>query len=139
MPFTWESMQPTLFGALSSAELGHLDDLVYYITSKGLYAIVEVQNFGRYAGGVVGSDVPIAAFSDLWKKLAQHYKSNPHILFDIMNEPYNVPMQTVVDMSQDAINKIRSTGSENHILVEGNGWSSALYWTASGNGVLANL
>lgn len=139
IPFAWESMQPNLFGALSGTELGHLDDLVYYITSKGLYAIVELQNFGRYAGGVLGSDVPIAALGDVWKKLAQHYKANPHILFDIMNEPYDMPMQTVVNMSQQTINQIRSTGSENYILVEGNGWSSALYWSASGNDVLANL
>lgn len=139
IPFAWESMQPNLFSDLSSAELSHLDDLVYYITSKRLFAIVEVQNFGRYAGGVLGSDVPIDALGDLWKKLAQHYKANPHILFDIMNEPYDMPMQTVVDMTQEAINKIRSTGSENFILAEGNGWSSALNWISNGNGALANL
>ena len=139
VPFMWESMQPTLFGPLSDAELGYLDPLVSYITNNGLYVAIEAQNFGRYSGQVLGQDVPIQALADLWRRLADHYKYNSHVLFDIMNEPYAMPTQTVFDMSQAALTAIRGTGSQNTILVEGNGWSNARDWINSGNDLFSDI
>lgn len=137
--FRWESMQPIVNGPLSSMELQYLDALVNYATSNGLYVALDVHNFATHRGLKLGTDLSIDALADLWTRLAQHYKDNPLVIFDLMNEPNNMSTQSVVDMSQGAIDAIRGTGAENIVLVEGNSWSGAWHWLGSGSSELATL
>lgn len=136
--FLWESMQPALSGPLSQAELGYLDALVEYITGKGLYVALDIHNFSTYNGLKVGAGLPVDVFADLWARLAVHYRDNPFVIFDLMNEPNNMLAQTVLDMNQAAIDAIRATGAKNVALVEGNAWSGASNWLSSSS-MLAGL
>jgi endoglucanase len=137
--FLWENMQPVLQGSLSPTELGHLDALVNYATGKGLFVALDVHNYARHDGRKLGIDLPVEVLADLWSRLASHYKDNPRVLFDLMNEPNNMPTQTVKNMAQAAIDAIRATGAENTIMVEGNAWSGAWHWHSSDSGMLAEL
>ena len=89
LPFLWERLQQTKLGPLDPAELGRLDDIVNYATSKGLKIEIEPHNYGYGFNALVGSpDTPNSDFADLWSKLATHYKSNDKVIFGLMNEPH---------------------------------------------------
>src|SRR5262245_20112708 len=75
-PLLWERLQVTKRGPLDAAELGRLDDVVNYATSKGLKVIIDPHNYGYGFNTLVGSaDTPNSYFADLWSKLASHYRS----------------------------------------------------------------
>jgi endoglucanase len=71
--------------------------------------------------------VPVEVFADLWARLAERYKDNSRVIFDLMNEPNEMPIEAVKKMSQAAITAIRFSGARNPLLVEGNHWSGARF------------
>jgi endoglucanase len=148
LPFRWERMQPDLYGDLNSAELSRMDSFISHATKNGAYVILDPHNFGRYIDGdarfdiknlhndgrVIGGDLPSAALSDFWERLAFYYKENTFVIFGIMNEPHNLSTKALVAASNEAIDAIRSTGARNLILVPGNDWTSAERWYRSIDG-----
>jgi len=139
VPFAWERMQPTLSGALDSTQLGYMDTLVDYATSKGAYVILDPHNFGAYYGSVIGdSQDTIAGFASLWSQLATHYEGNSHVIFGLMNEPVGIDngggrpggtTEAWLNSANAAISAIRSAGASNLVLVPGNGYDGAWSWT----------
>lgn len=130
LPFRWERLQRQLDADFDTAELGRLDTTVTDMTGKGAYVIVEPHNFARYNGELVGSTaVPNSAFADLWAKLAQHYASNPRVLFGLMNEPHDMPTEQWRDGANAAIAAIRTAGAHNLIVVPGNAYTGAWCWS----------
>ena len=94
---------------------------------------------GTGLGNGVG-DVAItnAMFADFWGKMAAHYASNSHVIFDLMNEPANVSATTVKNSDNAAIAAIRANGATSQlILLEGTNYSGAWTWT-SNNGSFGN-
>jgi endoglucanase len=137
--FRWENLQPSLQAPLSADELSHIDEVINVATGRGLYVAIEPHNFGRYFGQAVGVDLPVEVFADLWTRLAEHYKDNSQVIFDLINEPNEMPIEAIEELSQAAITAIQSVGTQNLILVEGNHWSDAHFWLDSGSDVLAQL
>ncbi len=143
LPFRWERMQTTQFAALRASELQRMDTFVNFATAQGANVIIEPHNFQRYfpapdnfqqsAQGLVGSAVPNSAFVDFWTKLAEHYKNNGRVIFNLMNEPNSMPNNQLVDTTNLVIAGIRSTGATNIIHVPGNSWTGAHSWSSSGN------
>jgi endoglucanase len=149
VPFSWERMQQTLSGPLNTAQLGYMDSLVNYATSKGAYVILDPHNFAAYlqAGdstssviGATGSSVTTADFADLWSRLAAHYSGNSHVIFGLMNEPVGIDngggrpggtTEAWLNSANSAISAIRTAGATNLILVPGNGYDGAWSWTQS--------
>jgi len=130
VPFLWERIQRTLNGPLDATYSASLDSTVNYITNtKGVYVLIDVHNYARYNDAVLGSGLAFSAFADLWTKLATRYKSNPKVLFGLMNEPNTMPTQDVETGMQAAINAIRATGATNLITVPGNSWTGVHSWT----------
>src|SRR5262245_13238779 len=67
LPFLWERIQPTQGGQLDAAELGRLDDVVSYITGKGLKIEIELHDYGFGFGSLIGSaQTPNSSFGDGW-------------------------------------------------------------------------
>jgi endoglucanase len=139
LPFRWERLQPTQNGPLDATEFARLDSFVSYATSKGAYVAIEPHNFARYypdpadfqssTQGLVGTAaVPNSAFANLWSRLASDYKSNSHVIFNLMNEPNTIPTEQWVGSSNSAIAAIRSAGANNLVLVPGNAWTGAWTW-----------
>lgn len=133
--FSWELMQPTLNGNLSLDGYANVVKAkVDLLTNKGLYVMLEPHggssaNFVRYKGNVVGSAaVPNSSFADFWTKMAVLFQGNPRVIFGLGNEPNNIGTMQWFDAAQAAITGIRSVGSTNFIMVNGNGWSQPGGW-----------
>lgn len=54
-------------------------------------------------------------------------------MFDLMNEPHDIPAATVAGIMQAGVDAVRSTGATQLILVEGTSWTGAWTWSSSGN------
>jgi endoglucanase len=106
-----------------------------------MYVILDPHNFQRYypdpanfqssSQGLVGSAVPDSAFVDFWSRLAGIYKTNDHVIFNLMNEPNSMPTEQLVSSENAAIAGIRAAGATNLILVPGNGYTGAWTWNVN--------
>lgn len=134
LPFLWERLQPTLDGALDKDELARIDDVVSYATSKGLKVDLDVHNYGKYNGQLIGTPaVPTSAFADLWGKLAGHFASNSNVMFGLMNEPQQSDATSWLQSVNAAIGAIRSAGATQEVLVPGINWDGAWTWAGTPN------
>jgi endoglucanase len=115
-----------------------MDNFVNAAASAGGYVVLEPHNFQRYfpdpnnfqssSQGLVGSAVPASAYADFWGKVADHYKDNSRVIFNLMNEPNSMPTAQLVTSQNAAIAAIRNVGAKNLILVPGNQWTGAHSW-----------
>jgi len=129
IPFRWERIQPTLSGELDAAEYRRLADAVHQATAKKLFVILDVHNYAAYRNAPIGSpDVPVAAFADLWKRLAARFKTKTQVGFGLMNEPKGLPTETWLAAANAALAQIRAAGAKNLVFVPGNGWTGAHSW-----------
>jgi endoglucanase len=142
VPIRWERLQRSLNSPLDTTELNRLSTFVNYATSKGAFVIIEPHNFCRYypqpaanyqtaTVGLIGNDVPISAFADFWSRVANVYKTNPKVAFNLMNEPANMNTDVWVNAANSAIAAIRATGATNQIQVPGNRYTGAWTWNNS--------
>ncbi|KAL0954437.1 hypothetical protein HGRIS_003416 [Hohenbuehelia grisea] len=140
--FQLERLSPPatgLTGPFDTAYLGGLKTIVNYITGKGAFAVIEPHNFMIYNGTQITSTT---AFATWWKNLATIFRTNKHVIFDIINEPHDMPATQVFGLNQAAVNGIRASGARSQlILVEGTSWTGAWTWaSSSGNGdVFGNI
>ncbi|MCL2723917.1 MAG: glycoside hydrolase family 5 protein [Polyangiaceae bacterium] len=134
--FLWERLQPTANGEFDSAYFNKLDALVTYATSKGAHVILNPHNYARYYEQTVGSDqVPNSVFANLWQRLATHYAGNENVMFNLVNEPHDLPTLQWVGAANAAISAIRNAGATNTIIVPGNNWTGAHSWYDDTGGV----
>lgn len=133
LPFRWERVQPVPGGALNPDELAHIDAVIAHVGKRGGSLILDPHNSARHAGKVIGSpELPASDFADLWRRLAERYRSNRHVVFGLMNEPHAIDTGLWFAAAQDAIDAIRETGATNLILVPGTRWSGAHSWFSGG-------
>lgn len=103
--------------------------IVSYITSKGAYAIIDSQNFGRYYGNVI---TDTSGFQTYWKTIAARFASNSKVIFDTNNEYHDMDNTLVAQLNQAAINGIRAAGATSqYIFVEGNSYTGAWTWVCN--------
>ncbi len=135
LPISWESLQPTLNGALDPTYLAQIQSVVSYATAAGLKVDLDLHNQGAYDGNLVGSaQVPTSAFADLWGKLAGTFATNSNVLFGLMNEPGQASASDWLPSVNAAIGAIRAAGATSQeVLVSGVGFDNATYWTTDGN------
>jgi len=129
LPVLWERLQHQLQGDLDSEEMRRVDTVINYAGSLGIRVIIDVHNYAKYSGTVIGTPlVPLDAFGDLWRRLATRYRDNELVVFGLMNEPNGLRTETWLDAVNLAIAEIRRAGAKNLVLVPGNGWSAARSW-----------
>ncbi len=129
LPFLWERIQPKLDNDLDTKELYLLKTTVDELIAKGAWVILDVHNYARYYDQLIGSDkVSIAQFADLWRRLTKQFKSYSHVMFGLMNEPYDMSNEVWLRAANAAIAAIRQEGSTNYLLIGGNHYSSARSW-----------
>lgn len=127
--FRWERLQLSLYQALEPRELGRLKSLVEFITGSGMHALLDLHNYGRFHGNLIGSSqVTDAALADFWFRLAAEFKNNQRVWFGLMNEPYGMASETWLSAANAAIAAIRRAGATNLIAVSGNSYSMAQAW-----------
>lgn len=129
LSFLWERLQPSLGGRLNSEQLNLIDIVVNSAAKKNTYVILDVHNYAKYRGHLIGStEVPVSAFTKMWQQLAIAYKDHPNVLFGLMNEPHAHKAKAWANIAQEAITAIRETGAQQAILVPGTNWSSSYKW-----------
>jgi endoglucanase len=141
LPFRWERLQQATNASLNAAELTRLHTFVSATTAKGIHVILEPHNFARYypdtgnfqssAQGLIGSYYPNSVFSNFWWRIADIYRTNRLVIFNLMNEPNSMPTEQWVAAANAAIAGIRAAGATNLIHVPGNQWTGAHAWTAN--------
>ncbi len=125
LPFRWERLQNSQNAALNATELSRMDAFVSDATAKGAYVLLDPHNYERYyptsdPNDLIGSSaVPDSSFANFWSQVAAHYKGNSHVIFDLMNEPHDLPTEQIVASDNAAIAAIRTAGASNLIFVEG--------------------
>ena len=120
VPFSWVQLQPAPDGPLDNAYLGAMDRLVVAARARG-QRVAFVPMDRRVA--------PVAAFVDLWTRLARHYKDESAIWgYDLMNEPDRDVWNTAY--LPPIIAAIRSVDMTHTIVVASStgGWGQ--YWDA---------
>jgi len=124
--------------------------LLETLTSANIYTIVDLHTYMRYstygqqysgcgASGACPDGKLIlygGAYVSLWKKLWEKIQKNPkinanYILFDLVNEPVDVPEDNVFTIQVSIIKMLREQQFNGYILVEGNAWSGLHSWTTT--------
>ncbi|WP_269522241.1 glycoside hydrolase family 5 protein [Coraliomargarita parva] len=129
IPFTWERIQSSLYGAV---DFTNLDAVVAMASARGMKVVLDMHNYARYNGDLIGStNVPNAAFEDVWRQIADHYKNESAIYgYGIMNEPHDTGGLWPA-AAQSGTDGIREVDTSNWIIVGGDNWSSASAWRTS--------
>jgi len=114
-----------------------LDDAVQSITKRGMLAVLTLT---RAAEGQLCSQPGLARMADdysiqFWTEVANRYKSNPLVAFDLFNEPHDItepvwhdggmvgsPAFHAVGMQQ-LYNTVRGTGATNLLFISGTSWA----------------
>ncbi|EGG01066.1 family 5 glycoside hydrolase [Melampsora larici-populina 98AG31] len=139
-PFGWQYMQDTIKGDLNKTYLSLLDEYVTATTQLNATAIIEVHNFARRDGQIIGeSSVGADALVDLWTRLAKHYNDQPNVMFGLMNEPHDVTSKIWIGVVQQVVTGIRKAGAENNILLPGNAWEHLLTFADDYNNGLSAI
>lgn len=103
-----------LTGNFDQAYLNGLKNNVNYITLKGGYAVLDPHNFARYNGQVI---TDLNAFKIWWTKLANEFKGNSNVIFDINNEPHSIPVEDAFRIQQAGIDGIRASGATSQLIL----------------------
>lgn len=137
-PIIWERLQPTLGGALDPNYASLLDRTFGYANKYGMKIILDLHNYMRYRGVVIGTgNVSYANYQDVMTRIAQRWSAQPSLYaYDIMNEPHDAVAQWSA-AAQYGINGVRSVDSTRPIMIEGNGWAEATRWPQWNDALLA--
>lgn len=145
LPFSWERVQPTLFGPLDRDEVRRIKSFVDSANIRGMKVILDAHDFGRYRpfdeATVIGSlAAPIASFQDFWTRMAAEFVGVTGVVgYDIENEPHDMGNPaTWPKAAQAAVDGIRSVDRNTPIIVEGDGWSNAAHWQSINSALAIN-
>ncbi|MFH1500110.1 MAG: cellulase family glycosylhydrolase [Verrucomicrobiota bacterium] len=136
LPFRWERLQYTLGGALHQPELDRIDNLVTMAEARGMKVILDMHNYARYYGDIIGSSaVSLEDFEDVWERIALHFKDRPGIYgYGLSNEPNGMGTYSWPDAAQAGTDGVRNVDPNAWVIVAGEHWSSATKWvTANAN------
>ncbi len=106
-----------------------LDQVIGWIEQYGAYVILDLQ---WQDDQVRIPPIPNSEAVDMWKKLAERYKNDPAVLYDIHNEAHDVTIDEWRNRAIEIIEGIRSVHPRSLILVSGLNWASDVReWAAN--------
>lgn len=133
IPIMMERIVPTkMTGTIDATYLSGLMNVVNHITAANAFAIIDSQNFGRYAGQIFTST---SDFKTYWTTVATQFKNNSNVIFDCNNEFHDEPSNSLVaNLNQACVDGVRAAGAtDQYIFVEGTSYTGAWTWVSSGN------
>lgn len=128
LPIGWQYLvKNQLGGSLDAGVVAAYDELVQGCLATGALCILDLHNYARWNGAIVGQGGPTdAQFADVWSKLASKYASTKNVAFGLMNEPHDLTMTTWAASVQAAVTAIRKAGATSqYILLPGTDYTSA--------------
>ncbi|MCJ1468577.1 Endoglucanase EG-II [Pseudocyphellaria aurata] len=128
LPVGWQFLvNNNVGGNLFPANLVKYDSLVRACLATGAYCIIDIHNYARWNGQIIGQGGPAnGKFTSLWSQLAQKYARETKVVMGLMNEPHDVNINRWAETVQEAVTAIRKAGATSHyILLPGNGYTNA--------------
>lgn len=92
LPVGWQYLvNGVLGGTLDETNFRKYDALVQACLKTGAHCIIDIHNYARWNGKVIGAaGGPKASdFSGLWGQLAEKYKDEGSVVMGLMNEPHD--------------------------------------------------
>ena len=142
LPVGWQYLVANnLGGPLDATFFASYNSLVQACLATGAHCIVDVHNYARYNGGIIGQGGPTnAQFTSLWTQLATKYATNANVIFGVMNEPHDIVMSTWAVTVQAVVTAIRAAGAKSQmILLPGTGYSGAGVFVAQSAPALSTI
>ncbi|KAI0371240.1 endoglucanase [Pilatotrama ljubarskyi] len=137
LPVGWQFLtNGAANGDIDEDNFAEYDALVQACLDAGASCIVDVHNYARFNGKIIGQGGPTNdQFAELWSSLAAKYANNDKIIFGVMNEPHDVPdINLWTESVQAAVTAIRKAGATSQlILLPGNNWTSAETFVSNGS------
>ncbi|KAI0594562.1 endoglucanase 2 [Biscogniauxia sp. FL1348] len=136
LPTSWQFLvNNKLGGDLDAANLAKYDQLMQACLATGAYCMIDVHNFARYDGKIIGQGGPTdAQFAALWSALATKYASEDRVVFELMNEPHDLDIDIWAQTCQAAVTAIRNAGAASQmILLPGSNFDSAATLVSGGS------
>lgn len=145
LALVWERLQPVPGGPLDETELLRVRRAVGQAQRAGLVVILDLHGYGQFlTTGKHGEprrltlgtrQLPAARLADLWSRLATATLDLPGILgYDLLNEPLRLAKRGDAgarlweDVSQQAVDAIRASGSPLPVFVAGYGQTAPGRW-----------
>ncbi|GGJ95979.1 glycoside hydrolase family 5 protein [Pseudomonas matsuisoli] len=127
--FKWERLQPKAMGEFDPGYAALIDKALDQAGANGIHVLLDIHNYGRYYGDIVGDKVPMDAYRNLMERIALRWGNNPAVYaYDIMNEPHGGADKYWFEMAQTGIDAIRKYDRKNTLYIEGRRYSSAYHW-----------
>ncbi|KDQ60079.1 glycoside hydrolase family 5 protein [Jaapia argillacea MUCL 33604] len=144
LPVGWQYLtNNVLGGVLYPANFEKYYTLVQTCLSTGAYCIVDIHNYARWNGTIIGQGGPTnEQFAAIWYSLASQFKYESRVVFGVMNEPHDIPDVILWAGSvQAAVTAIRTAGATSQlVLLPGNDWTSAAtIWSDGSGAALLNV
>lgn len=143
LPVAWQWLvNNQLGGTLDANKTGQYDQLVQACLTTGASCIVDIHNYARYNGKIIGSSGGPTndQFVSLWTQLATNYGTNNKVIFGVMNEPHDltsIPQWAAT--VQAVVTAIRKVAPDNLILIPGSSYSSAAQLPTEAGPALLNV
>ncbi|WVF66783.1 hypothetical protein IAT40_001525 [Kwoniella sp. CBS 6097] len=127
--------------ALDATFFAKYDNLVQASLKTGAYVMIDLHNYARWNGQIVGQGGPADAdLASLWSLIAKKYANQPKVIFGIMNEPHDVDISKWATTVQASVNAIRAAGATTQsIALPGNEWTHPEAWSRGSNDPLLNV
>ncbi|GME60353.1 Metallo-beta-lactamase domain [Neofusicoccum parvum] len=130
LPVAWQYLAGGQLGVDFNADnFAKYDALVQACLGTGAKCIIDLHNYARWNGNIVGQSggaVINEHLTNAWWQLATKYKNEQNIIFGIMNEPHDLDVPTWATTLQWVVNTIRSVGATSQmILLAGTDYSAA--------------
>lgn len=126
----------TSAGQFSQVNMGQYSQLVRGCLATGSFCIIDVHNYARFEGQVIGQGGPTnAQFASMWSQIATTYRNESKVIFGIMNEPHDLPNLSMwADSVQAAVTAIRMAGATTQmILLPGTDFTHAQTYVENGS------
>lgn len=119
--FLWERVQQSLSGPLDGPATAIITEQLDFAYQAGGKILLDVHNYMKYNGVLIGSGPTQADLVDLWTKLATLWAAHPAVYgWGLMNEPNSgLSISTINTIEQAVINAIRTVDTAHPITVSG--------------------
>lgn len=119
LPVPWQYLTNyVLGGSLDTDNIAVYDELVQGCLGTGALCIIDVHNYARWYGGIVGqSGVTTEDLSSLWSQLGAKYASQSNVVMGIMNEPHDLDTSEWATTVQACVTAIRDAGANDQIIL----------------------
>lgn len=148
---------PTSNGTLNPTNAAQYNQLVRACLNTGSFCIIDMHNYARFEGQVIGQGGPTnAQFASLWFQVASmvsanrprvtlkqprfidfrtQYRNESKVMFGLMNEPHDLPdLSMWADTVQAAVTSIRMAGATKQtILLPGTEFTHASSFIENGS------